>query len=65
MLPCYQNGKWSYSILENEKVGQDNNLAACLCYIHNGFRIGGVDTDVYIGTGQEGKLDIYFYKDAD
>lgn len=23
MLPCYQNGKWSYSILENEKVGQD------------------------------------------
>lgn len=45
-------------------MGQDNNLAACLFYVKNGFRIGGLDTDVYIGTSQEGKSDIYFYKDA-
>lgn len=147
MQPCYQNGKWSYSTVENEEVewdifpdenydfdkmeedyvfigaydgsaciglailqkqwnqyiylydlkvngiyrgqhvaskmidvcciyakehgyrgvwtiGQDNNLAACLFYVNSGFRIGGLDTDVYIGTSQEGKADIYFYKDA-
>lgn len=45
-------------------IGQDNNLAACLFYIRNGFRIGGLDTDVYIGTSQEGNADIYFYKEA-
>ena len=44
-------------------IGQDNNLAACLFYVNNGFRIGGIDTDVYIGTGLEGSSDIYFYKD--
>lgn len=148
MLPCYQDGKWSYSIIENEKIewdlfpdenysfenmekeyvfvgaydgsvciglailkhqwnkyiylydlkvnsayrrqhiaakmiksayvyakergyrgiwtiGQDNNLAACLFYVNNGFRIGGLDTDVYMGTKQEGKADIYFYKDTE
>lgn len=148
MLPCYQNGKWSYSVIENEKIewdifpnenyiyenmekeyvfvgaydgavciglailkhqwnqylylhdlkvnsayrgqhiatkmiqtayeyakehgyrgiwtiGQDNNLAACLFYVNNGFRIGGLDTDVYMGTKQEGKSDIYFYKDTE
>lgn len=148
MLPCYQGGKWSYSIIKNEKIewdlfpdenynfenmekeyvfvgaydgsiciglailrhqwnkyiylydlkvnrdyrgqhiaskmiklayryakehgyrgiwtiGQDNNLAACLFYVNNGFRIGGLDTDVYTGTKQEGKADIYFYKDTE
>ncbi|MDO4320927.1 MAG: GNAT family N-acetyltransferase [Lachnospiraceae bacterium] len=45
-------------------IGQDNNLAACLFYVKNGFRIGGLDTNIYIGTSQEGKADIYFYKDA-
>ena len=45
-------------------IGQDNNLAACLFYVNTGFRIGGLDTDVYTGTSQEGKSDIYFYKDA-
>lgn len=45
-------------------IGQDNNLAACLFYINSGFRIGGLDTDVYIGTGLEGNSDIYFYKDV-
>lgn len=148
MLPCYQDGKWSYSTIENEKVewdifpdedysfedmekdhvfigaydgsrciglailrhqwnkyiylhdlkinnayrgqhiatqmmkvageyakehgyrgiwtiGQDNNLAACLFYINNGFRIGGLDTDVYIGTGLEGNVNIYFYKEVE
>ena len=23
MLPCYQNGKWSYSITENDKIEWD------------------------------------------
>lgn len=45
-------------------IGQDNNLAACLFYVNTGFRIGGLNTDTYIGTKQEGKADIYFYKDA-
>lgn len=44
-------------------IGQDNNLAACLFYIRNGFRIGGLDTEVYKGTKQEGKADIIFYLD--
>lgn len=44
-------------------VGQDNNLGACLFYINNGFRIGGLDTEVYNGTKLEGKADIHFYKD--
>lgn len=44
-------------------VGQDNNLAACSFYISCGFEIGGLNTHVYNGTSQEGKSDIYFYKD--
>lgn len=44
--------------------GQDNNLAACLFYLKNGFVIGGLDTHVYTGTSQEGKKDILFYCDA-
>lgn len=43
--------------------GQDNNLAACLFYIKNGFAIGGIDTKIYTGTSQEGKKDILFYLD--
>jgi len=43
-------------------VGQDNNLAACLFYLKQGFVIGGLDTHVYHGTSQQGKADIYFYK---
>lgn len=43
--------------------GQDNNLPACLFYLKRGFRIGGLDTDVYKGTSQEGKSDILFYLD--
>lgn len=46
-------------------IGQNNNLAACLFYVNHGFRIGGLDTDVYLGTSQEGKADIYFYRDAE
>lgn len=41
--------------------GQDNNLAACLFYLKNGFIIGGIDTQVYKGTAQEGKRDVFFY----
>ncbi len=43
---------------------QDNNLAACRFYLKCGFRIGGLDTELYKGTRQEGKSDIYFYLDA-
>lgn len=43
---------------------QDNNLSACLFYLKTGFRIGGLDTEVYRGTSQEGKADIMFYRDA-
>lgn len=41
--------------------GQDNNLAACLFYLKNGFHIGGLDCDVYRGTSQENKRDVLFY----
>lgn len=44
-------------------LGQDNNLSACLFYLRTGFRIGGLDTEVYNGTSQEGKADIVFYSD--
>lgn len=44
--------------------GQDNNLAACMFYLKNGFVIGGLNTHVYTGTSQEGKKDILFYFDA-
>lgn len=44
--------------------GQDNNLSACLFYIKTGFCIGGLDTNVYKGTKQEGKADIVFYLDC-
>lgn len=44
--------------------GQDNNPGACLFYLHNGFVIGGLDTNVYKGTKQEGKADIIFYWDC-
>ena len=43
--------------------GQDNNLGACLFYLHTGFYIGGLDTNVYKGTPQEGKSDVIFYSD--
>ena len=43
--------------------GQDNNLGACKFYIKAGFHIGGLDTNVYKGTSQEGKSDILFYLD--
>ncbi|MGM9603434.1 MAG: hypothetical protein ACI3XG_00030 [Faecousia sp.] len=43
---------------------QDNNLSACLFYLKTGFRIGGLDTEGYNGTSQEGKADIKFYRDV-
>lgn len=45
-------------------IGQDNNLGACLFYIKQNFAIGGLNTNVYKGTKQEGKADIYFYLDV-
>ena len=45
-------------------IGQDNNLNACLFYLACGFRIGGFDNEVYKGTSQEGKADIFFYLDC-
>ena len=44
---------------------QDNNLNACLFYLHTGFAIGGFDNHVYNGTSQEGKADVIFYLDAE
>lgn len=44
--------------------GQDNNPGACLFYLHSGFYIGGLNTNVYKGTSQEGKADIIFYLDC-
>lgn len=44
--------------------GQDNNLGACRFYLKAGFRIGGLDTEIYKGTKQEGKADILFYWDV-
>lgn len=58
----------AFKIAQKEKyaglytVGQDNNLNACLFYLSCGFVIGGLDTEIYKGTKQEGKSDIYFYK---
>lgn len=46
-------------------IGQDNNLSADLFYLKNGFEIGGFNTQVYKGTKQEGKSDIYFYLDIE
>ena len=45
--------------------GQDNNPGACLFYLNSGFYIGGLDTNVYLHTGQEGKSDILFYCESD
>ncbi len=45
-------------------VGQDDNLSACLFYLGHGFEIGGFDNRSYRGTSQEGKADIYFYRDC-
>lgn len=44
-------------------IAQDNNLSACLFYLSCGFRLGGLDTEVYNGTSQEGKADLHFYLD--
>ncbi len=45
--------------------GQDNNPGACLFYLNSGFYIGGLDTNVYRHTKQEGEADILFYCEAD
>lgn len=45
--------------------GQDNNPGACLFYLHTGFYVGGLDTNVYRHTKQEGKADIIFYCEVD
>ena len=42
-------------------IGQDNNLSACLFYIKSGFMIGGFNTQIYAGTNQADKSNIYFY----
>ena len=45
--------------------GQDNNPGACLFYLNSGFYNGGLDTNVYRHTKQEGKVDILFYCETD
>ncbi len=42
-------------------VGQDNNLIACRLYLSTGFKIGGLDTEIYECTKQAGKSDVWFY----
>lgn len=37
--------------------GQDDNPGACLFYLNCGFYTGGLDTNVYRHTKQEGKAD--------
>ena len=44
-------------------IAQDNNLNACMFYLAAGFEIGGFDNRVYTGTSQEGKADVFFYRD--
>lgn len=39
--------------------GQDNNPGACLFYLHTGFYIGGIDTNVYRHTKQAGKAILF------
>lgn len=43
-------------------VTPDNNLDSCNFYLFNGFRVGGLDTEYYMGTVNEGKKDIIFYR---
>ena len=43
---------------------QDDNPGACLFYLKCGFYIGGLDTNLYRHTKQEGKADVIFYCEA-
>ena len=43
---------------------QDDNPGAFLFYLNAGFCIGGLDTNVYRHTKQEGKADILLYCEA-
>ena len=45
--------------------GQYNNPGACLFYLNCGFYIGGLDTNVYRHTPQEGNSEILFYCETD
>ncbi len=45
-------------------ICQDNNLQAMRFYLNSGFTLGGMNLRVYEGTGQEGKADLYLYKDV-
>lgn len=54
---CGYRGIWT--------VAQSKNLGACLFYLANGFRIGGLDTETYNGTKQEGNADIHFYRELE
>ena len=45
-------------------ICQDNNLQAMRFYLNNGFTLGGMNLRVYEGTGQEGKADLYLYRDV-
>ncbi len=45
-------------------ICQDNNLQAMRFYLKNGFTLGGMNLRVYEGTKQEGKADLYLYKDV-
>lgn len=40
----------------------DNHIDSCNFYINNGFRVGGIDTEYHMGSKNEGKKDIIFYR---
>ena len=43
-------------------VTPDNNLDSVAFYLYNGFRIGGLETEYYMGTANEGWKDIILYR---
>ena len=48
-----------------QNVGRMLICGAFLFYLNSGFYIGGLDTNVYRHTGQEGKADILLYCETD
>ncbi len=61
LIKAYQEYSQTHGFKGLCTVGQDNNLVACRLYLTTGFRIGGLDTEIYNGTRQEGKGDVWFY----
>lgn len=54
MTPLFDGKAWSY---QTKELPQEKQYEMCF----PDFEIGGFNTQVYKGTKQEGKSDIYFY----